>query len=464
VNTRLTPRQLAVATMTVLLNMLAVLNFRSLGAAMAEIAQDVGAGPEHELWFPDAFLTALIVATPISAHLVRRWGPHRVLVGCILGSVVASVLTSAANGTYTLAGLLFLQGLFAGPIAPTTQTVIVNHFPAKRRGTGMAIWNAGATIGVLTGSLAGGYLTELYNWRVLFLLAVPLGALSYAFVVKVLPHQGGSADVETDWRSILLLAGGLTALGGAVNLADDIATIGASTIAGFAATAIIALGLFHLFNGRSTVPILNLRVLSDHQLAATVAIILGASALNFGLLETEALTEIMGFDAETVGLTNAIRALAFLGGVAAGARLVDVGFRRGLALLALALIAIGKLGTTLYGADTGFFGATWPPVLSQAGLGMLGTGLAVLAFETVAPALIAAAASLFVFSRVFGNAIGLAAANTARSLREDQLVAAGDAHAVAAQASFFEVFWVGIVLTLLLMPLAWRLRASPQST
>jgi hypothetical protein len=205
-------------------------------------------------------------------------------------------------------------------------------------------------------------------------------------------------------------------------------------------------------------------VLSDHQLAATVAIILGASALNFGLLETEALTEIMGFDAETVGLTNAIRALAFLGGVAAGARLVDVGFRRGLVLLALALIAIGKLGTTLYAADTGFFGATWPPVLSQAGLGMLGTGLAVLAFETVAPALIAAAASLFVFSRVFGNAIGLAAANTARSLREGQLVAAGDAHAVAAQASFFEAFWVGIVLTLLLMPLAWRLRASPQST
>lgn len=440
--------------MAFVLQMVVAMNFRSISVAMGPIVQDIGAGAGQELWLPDAYLTALIVATPIGALMTRRFGPRATLTACTGGLIVASVIMSGANTIASLTALLFLQGLLAAPIAPTTQSLIVAQFTAKQRGLGMAIWSTGGVAGVFTGSLAGGYIAEQFNWRGVFLIGVPVGLAGLALVFKVLPRGGGEEGLRIDWRAILLLGGGLVTLGAFLNLLDNAGTIGTATLVGLAVFSIVSLALFGYVNARAPTPLLHLELLRRRQLTAVVLIVLGGAALNFGFLETQALTDVMNFDAEQVGNSGAIRALANLTGVALGARLVMLGHSRLLIAFALGIMAAGKFGTTLYVPDTTFFAAMWPLAMSQVGLGLGLTALAVIAFDTIPPALVVGASSMFAFSRVIGNALGLASVNTARVFRQKQLVAAGASQTDAMFDSFIDMFRLGTVLIIVaLMPL-----------
>lgn len=446
--------------MTLLLNMTAVLNFRSLGPAMAEIVEDLGVGRAEELWLGDAYLTALICATPISGILARRYGAHKLLIACVSGIMLCAAFMSAVNDMRTLTGLLFMQGLFAGPIMPTTQGVIVSAFPPARRGFGMGVWNAGTTIGALVGSLAGGYLTQVFNWRASFLLCIPLGLLALVLVVKGPLHMAGSRDISINWGAVLLLAGGLMALGAAVNLADNSVNVSTVTLIGLALAAVVALVMFWLVNRRSAPPIFTLGALKEKTFAMAIALVMGVAVINMGLLEMEALTEVVGFDPEHVGSSGAIQAVALLVGVVFAARALSFGRVRDLLVLGLSMMAVGKFGTTLYEPGISFFAALWPPALIQAGVGILATVLAVVAFDNLAPSMIVAGTSLFVFSRVLSQALGLGAFNTLRVLRESQLVADGITQSRATALSFSNMFSLGVIISLALIPVALILGKS----
>ena len=187
------------------------------------------------------------------------------------------------------------------------------HFTAAQRGLGMAIWSIGAVTGVLTGSLAGGYIVEHFNWRAVFLIGIPVGLIGLLLVFKFLPRHQGVEKTYIDWRSILLLGGGLVALGATLNLSDD-HTIAGSTLAGLAVFSGISLAMFLYVNAHAEKPLLHLELLRRRDYAAAMAIVLGTAALNFGFVETEALTEVLNFDAEQVGSSGALRAMSNLAG------------------------------------------------------------------------------------------------------------------------------------------------------
>ena len=72
-----------------------------------------------------------------------------------------------------------MQGAFSAPLVASSQSIIIDAFPEKERGKALSWWTLGLLIGPLIGPTLGGYFTEYYNWRWVFLINVPIGLIAF---------------------------------------------------------------------------------------------------------------------------------------------------------------------------------------------------------------------------------------------------------------------------------------------
>ena len=63
-------------------------------------------------------------------------------------------------------------------IAPASLAIVLDSFPAERRAAGVGIWGAAAAAAAAAGPTLGGALVELSDWRLVFLVNLPLGVAS----------------------------------------------------------------------------------------------------------------------------------------------------------------------------------------------------------------------------------------------------------------------------------------------
>ena len=61
-------------------------------------------------------------------------------------------------------------------IVPTSLAIILDSFPSEKRATGVGLWGAAAAAAAATGPTLGGALVDLSDWRLVFLVNLPLGA------------------------------------------------------------------------------------------------------------------------------------------------------------------------------------------------------------------------------------------------------------------------------------------------
>src|SRR3569623_120503 len=83
----------------------------------------------------------------------------------------------------------FLQGVFAAFINPLSQTAMIDINPPERQAQAMSVWGMGVMVGPILGPVIGGYLTDNFNWRWVFYVNVPVGALTFAILWFLLPSR-----------------------------------------------------------------------------------------------------------------------------------------------------------------------------------------------------------------------------------------------------------------------------------
>ena len=72
-----------------------------------------------------------------------------------------------------------LQGLAGGGLQPSSQGVLLDSFPPEKQGAAMTLFGMAALIGPVVGPTLGGYLTDNYNWRWIFYINIPIGAVAF---------------------------------------------------------------------------------------------------------------------------------------------------------------------------------------------------------------------------------------------------------------------------------------------
>ena len=146
--------------------------------ALRYIAGGLSATVNDGEWVLTSYLAANAIILPItgwlSAHLGRR--------NCFLASIAIFTLSSLLCGLAGSLGQLILfrviQGLAGGGLQPSSQGVLLDAFPREKQGVAMTLFGFAALIAPVVGPTLGGWITNSYSWRWVFLINVPVGILA----------------------------------------------------------------------------------------------------------------------------------------------------------------------------------------------------------------------------------------------------------------------------------------------
>jgi EmrB/QacA subfamily drug resistance transporter len=161
-----------------------------------------------------------------------------------------------------------LQGVGGALISSNSGAVIADTFPANERGKAYGFTGVGWSVGAILGILVGGVFVTFLNWRYIFFINLPIGLVATTAGYFILKDRTPRVNARIDLPGMGLLGAGLLlVLFGLTNITGSgwSPTYGAELAAGLA-----TLLAFILFDRRAASPLLDLGLLRQRVLTASI--------------------------------------------------------------------------------------------------------------------------------------------------------------------------------------------------
>lgn len=402
-----------------------------------------------------AYLVALTVFIPLSGWIADRLGAKRVFMAAIVIFTAASILCGRATGLGELIAARVLQGFGGAMMLPVARLLLLRQVRKDEVLQAMTWLTMPALIGPITGPPLGGFLTDAFGWRSVFLINVPVGVLGFLMVAWKIPATPPGNPGPPD-------AAGLALTGAALALLMfGLETIGRGVVPPFLPEAGLVLGLVVGWAAvrhcrrvkRPAVDFSLLRIPTFFQAAAPGTLFrIGAGATPF-LVPT--LLQIgFGHTASQAGMVSFATALGALAMKPLARPLLRrFGFRTTLVACTVATAA-GIAACAL-------FTAAWPLpavflVLALSGLlrSLQFTALSALAFADMPSERYSAATGFFATLQQLAPALGVVLAT---ATLEASAALAGRGHHALATADFAAAFVAAGLLSALAAPFFARM-------
>ncbi len=156
---------------------MAVLDIQIVASSLRQIQAGLSATQDEIAWVQTSYLIAEVIIIPLSGWLGRVLSTRYLYIVSAGGFTLASLACAFAWNLPAMIVFRCLQGFLGGAMIPITFTVIFILFPPRLQATMGIVLGLIVTIAPTIGPVLGGYLTEAYNWQVLFLINIIPGIL-----------------------------------------------------------------------------------------------------------------------------------------------------------------------------------------------------------------------------------------------------------------------------------------------
>ncbi|MFC9859656.1 MULTISPECIES: MFS transporter [unclassified Streptomyces] len=176
-----------------------------VSTAVPQIVGDLG-GFAVFSWLFSGYLLAMTVTLPVYGKLSDTFGRKPVLVAGIILFLVGSVLCAAAWNMAALIAFRVVQGLGGGALQGTVQTIAADLYPLKERPKIQAKLSTVWATSAVAGPAIGGLLAAYADWRWIFLINLPVGAIALWLVVRHLHEPSRPRPAvrpRIDWAGAL---------------------------------------------------------------------------------------------------------------------------------------------------------------------------------------------------------------------------------------------------------------------
>ncbi|MFD3612952.1 MFS transporter [Streptomyces atroolivaceus] len=184
---------------------LAAIDGTIVATAVPQIVGDLG-GFAVFSWLFSGYLLAVTVTLPVYGKLSDTFGRKPVLIAGIILFLAGSLLCAAAWNMAALIAFRVVQGLGGGALQGTVQTIAADLYPLKERPKIQAKLSTVWATSAVAGPAVGGLLAAYADWRWIFLINLPVGAVALWLVVRHLhePARPNPATrPPTDWAGAL---------------------------------------------------------------------------------------------------------------------------------------------------------------------------------------------------------------------------------------------------------------------
>ena len=413
--------------------LLQVLDTTIANVALPHMQASLSATQDTINWVLTSYIVASAIALPISGWLADRVGRKRLLLISVIVFTAASVLCATATSLGEMVLFRALQGVGGAFIVPLAQATLFDINPREKHGQAMALFGGGVMIGPILGPVLGGWLTDNYNWRWVFLVNLPVGVLCTLVMLRFMPKT------ETHRRRFDMFGFGLlaVALAGMQLFLDrgeqeDWLSSWEIRIELGAAIAATWMFLVHMITAEH--PLFDRAMFKDRNfatgvlfMAVTGVLLLAGLALLPPLLQT-----LYGYSVLQSGFLTAPRGVGTLISMLVAGRLTGKFDARILVGIGVCLMGVSLWMMTGFAIDQPSGPVIQSGVVQGLGLGLIFVPLQSLAFETLPARARTTAAALLNLARNVGGSVGISVVST-QLVRMTQTAHADLAHNITEQ-------------------------------
>jgi MFS transporter, DHA2 family, multidrug resistance protein len=360
-------------------------------------------------WVLTAYLVASAMFTPLYAWLSRKVGIKRMFLIVIVGFIACSIMVSQADSIFELVVFRFVQGSFGAGINPLSIQVVLAAFPTSHHGPAFGWLKTGRNSAIVLGPLIGGILTEVFDWRVVYLMNVPFGILAFVLIQRLMPSDRPQDPKRFDFFGFFALSIAIAFIQLMLNRGAKMDWFDSQAIITYTLIGLAAFYVFLIHSATALHPYLNLRVFKNRDF--TIAVIFGffANFLLYGYagLLPPILQQQLGYPVIEAGMILTNRGVgSILASLMAGALMLRFHPRLIIAISMLFVaLSTGLLSTLTPTTDT--LPLSIAIFLQGFGLGAMSTAIMTAAFQTLPASLRADGASIMTATRRIASSVGI---------------------------------------------------------
>jgi EmrB/QacA subfamily drug resistance transporter len=321
-----------------------ILDLTVINVALPNLAADLDLSRTALTWVISAYGLVFGGLLLLGGRLADIFGTRPMMLTGLVIFTLASLASGLAQNETLLIGGRVAQGAGAALLSPAALATITTGFHGEERNKALSVWASLGGVGFATGVLVGGILTAGPGWRWVFFINVPVGIVLLAAIRALVPlRRPDRAARRIDvLGAVIVTAATGSFIYGMINAGDggwaDLGTLLPI------ATAIVLYAGFVVVERTVPTPLLHPSLLSRRPITTGAFLMLVASGvLIAGLfLGSQYLQRLRGLSALETGLFFLPAALATMIGAIAAGRLVGAIGTRPVAVVGLALVAIGN--------------------------------------------------------------------------------------------------------------------------
>jgi DHA2 family multidrug resistance protein len=409
-----------VAVVVAMAAFMEILDTSIANVALPHIAGGLAISNEESTWVLTSYLVSNAIVLPISGWLAGALGRKRFFLTCISLFTLSSLLCGLAPSLGLLLAARVLQGLGGGGLQPMAQAILADTFTPQQRGMAFALFGITAVIAPTIGPTLGGWITDTYSWRWIFLINLPVGLLAFVLIRRIIqdpPYLNlvRGAGVRFDYIGLGLVVVGVGALQVMLDKGQQEDWFGSSLIVTLAVVAAVCLIALVVWEWHAASPIIDVRLfrnrnfLSANLMMFTLGILLFSSVVIMPLfLQTQ-----LGYTAERAGLVLSGGAIVMLITMPIVGRLTAKVQARYLVASGWLCLALAMYYTTTQlDLLVSFASVTWLSVIQRVGLAFLFVPITLVAYVGLPADANNSVAGIINFVRNIGSSVGTSMVTT----------------------------------------------------
>ncbi|MRJ02853.1 MAG: DHA2 family efflux MFS transporter permease subunit [Epsilonproteobacteria bacterium] len=157
-------------------------------------------------WIITSYMVAAAIGLLLCEYLIKNFGSKAVYLAGVALFSLASLACGLSSSLEQIIAARIVQGLGEALIMVTSHVMVFSYFPPERKGLAMGIFALGVSFAPALGPTVGGYLTEYYNWRMVFFINVPIGLILVIAGLLYLPREEERERISLNFLSLFLLS------------------------------------------------------------------------------------------------------------------------------------------------------------------------------------------------------------------------------------------------------------------
>lgn len=257
-----------------------ILDTSILNVALPRIGEDLNISITSLQWVVNSYTVIFSSLLLSGGALGDRYGTRLMYMYGLVVFIMASLVCGLTSGLPSLIVGRILQGIGAAVLVPCALSLLtLAHDNQFERSRAMAIWASWGGGALALGPLIGGLIVELFTWRAIFLINIPIGLLGIFLLNRVEVPQILKKGIKLDWLGQISAFLTISSLIFSLIEGPVQGWTSPAVVAG-AIVSLLAAGIFVVASANHSSPVLPLHLFKNRNFSA-ISYVFFAGALSF---------------------------------------------------------------------------------------------------------------------------------------------------------------------------------------